>query len=654
MLKGLKSQYIDSSLRKKIILLISFFVTLTPTTLVAITALLYYKLGIESLFNEQINQSLNQTVTFAELYLQEHKENIKSEVLAIAKDFERNYPLMMEDPTLLQTFMDKQAEVRNLSEVIIFQRDRILAKNSFSFSSIFDKISEQDLVNAEEGGVVLLGETRDKVRAILKLGDIYHSYLLVGRYVDSSILDFLETSKGAAKRYESVLTDLGYTKLTLEAIFFLVFFLICIASVMLGKKLAGVIVRPLNELVNATIKLQQGDFSIKLSEKAGKDETAILTRAFNQMTEKLSAQRNELINLNEQIDQRRRFIEKVLSEISAGVITLNPKGKTLYTNAAAVRILGIEEVEKLDLREKLPEISELLVLASNEPSKIHQANIKTLIDGKFKHLYLQVSAQTNSNGKIENFVITFDDISELVAVQRMSAWGDVARRIAHEIKNPLTPITLAAERIQRKFGASITDNKETFDRYLDTITRHVGEIGRIVEEFVNFARIPVPHKRSIDIKSLVKDIVFAQSELYPNTSVKMSYKIKKKVIVHADAMQISQVMTNIIKNAAESIAQKQQAKDKKFKGVITIELTEKDSKQVLIKVIDNGLGIPSEMMEKIFEPYITSKSSGTGLGLSIVNKILEDHNSQMRFETSSDGAIFYFTLPIVQGEKDNV
>lgn len=652
MLRYLKVKYLNSSLRRKIIILIALFVTLVPTTLIATLAVGYYTVGIQALFNEKMSKSISQTVEVAERYLKEHKDNVRADILAIAKDVDKNYNVLMEDPSLFTPFLDKQAELRNLSEIVIFQRDRVIAKNSFSFSFAFERLPEAELNQADKGDVVILHTaSQDKVRAILKLNNFVQTYILVGTYVDQSILDYLESTQGSAKNYNAIISEVKSTQMKLKVIFIVAFVVLLFISFILGKKLAEFITRPLNDLAAATRKLRDGDFSIKLPEKQGKDETAVLTRAFNEMTERLSKQRSELIKVNKIIDERRRFIEKVLAEVSAGVITVDKKHSILVINQSAISLLHAKSSKKkMSISDIFPEIEHLISKAKESPSELTNENIKIARNDVTYHLFVRIGVLLGDDNEIETIVVTFDDITELVSAQRTSAWADVARRVAHEIKNPLTPINLAAERLKSKYMKEIKTDPSNFEKYVDTITRHVQDIGLIVEEFVEFARIPTPKLKKNDINKIISELMFSQKVTYKNIEYELKSDVGDKCYVLCDSVQMSQVLLNILKNASESIEMKKQD-DEKLHGLVSIGITHKNSDQIEIKITDNGVGIEKEVVEKIFEPYVTTKAKGTGLGLAIVKKIIEDHGGVINIKPLDNGAEVRFTLQIYGSNK---
>ncbi len=649
MLNFLKHRFERTTLRKKIIIVITVVASLVPTVLISTLAFTYYKLGIEALFNEKISTAISSTVYVAEAYLQEHKKNITSDVLSIASDIERNLPILMEDEHNFVLFLDKQAELRKLSEVYVFRKDELIAKNSFSLSMLFERVPDQDLKKAESGEVVMIDVTEEKVRALIKLHNFFgDTYLMVGKFVDPSIIEHLSNTKGSADQYQIMLHEIKATQTRLELMLILVSILTCAGSIMLGIRLSKVIILPINKLVEATELITKGDYSIKVAEKNGKDETTILIRAFNHMITTISDQREKVLNYNRIINERRRFIEAVLSEISAGVLTINSNGKITLYNSSAAKLLSIKRSEKLyDFTHFLPEISELIDSVKENPQTVLSNNIEIIRDSCKSYFFVRIGAQLNEEGVIDNLIVTFDDITELVAAQRSAAWADVARRIAHEIKNPLTPIQLSAERIKHKYFDQISSEKDNFSKYIETIIKHVSDIERIVEEFISFARIPAPVLKKNDICKIINDTLFEQRYVFK----KIKYSFDSDVpscYVYCDSSQISQVLLNILKNAGESIDARQKNSEDDYQGAINISLTYNKEGFVQIEINDNGQGIEPTMIDRIFEPYVTTKVKGTGLGLSIVKKIIEDHGGQIFIKRSPEGVSVLLTLELYQ------
>lgn len=642
MFKKLGRKFSNATLRLKIVIMMSLMVTVTPTILVSVLAFTYYHIGVESLFNEKISKVVTESVDIAEAYLKEHKENIKTDILAISKDIERNYFTLKEDPSLFTPFLDKQAELRNLSEIMVFQRDKVIAKNSFTLSLAFEKFPEEQLNSITDLEPVIINtKSDDKVRAIIKLNEFTQTYLLVGMFVDREIINHLKNSQGSASTYQLLLRDINKSRLKLEIAFFVVSGLLCTIAILIGMSLAKNITKPINRLVKATENVSKGDFSITLRERPGKDEISILTRAFNNMTSTLEVQRKQLVQFNNLIDERRRFIEAVLAEVTAGVIVISVEEEITLFNTSAGNLLKLNNIKGgTKVETVFSEIKEMISEVQQDPSNIVQQHCEIIRGNKKMHLFIRIGAQLNSSSEIESYIVTFDDISDLVSAQRLAAWGDVARRIAHEIKNPLTPIQLSAERLKSKFATQFTDKeKEKFEKYVDTIVRHVEGIGKIVEEFVQFSRIPAPKLSKTNLMKLVKDSVFLFKNAYKNIKFKINSE-QKSITAICDHTQITQVLTNLIKNSCESIISKGN------KGYINIDITQDDNKNIFLKITDNGLGFGKDVLDRAIEPYVTTKSEGTGLGLAIVKKIVEDHGGKLMIANAEEGAEITFSLKL--------
>jgi two-component system nitrogen regulation sensor histidine kinase NtrY len=635
----------DMTIKRKIVVLMFMLVTITPTILVGVLASVYYHLGIETLFNEKISKSLAETVKVAELYLREHRDSIKIDLMRIANDIDENHYQFVENPNLLEFF----TETRGLTEAMVFTNDGIVAKTRLSFSLIFEKLPEEAIVKANSGEVAILAnDSEHRVRGIIRLRKfIVPTYLLVGRYVDPNILNHLRNSQGSASQYESLLNEIKLTQLKLGLIFLIVSALLCISAIITGLTFARRLARPINKLLQATALIQEGDFSVRVPERETKDEIAVLSRAFNRMTEQIDKQRRELVDANIQIDNRRRFIETVLAEISSAILVIGLDGKVKLFNDSAARLFAINNNELIgkDYNLILPEIEGLLSTAQNADTKLAQDNI--IIDrfNKKMHLFVQIAKEINNKQQIESFVVTCDDISALISAQRAAAWADVARRVAHEIKNPLTPIRLSAERLLSKYTQQINEQQENFRKYINNIIRHTEDIGKIVEEFVNFARIPSPKFAKCDLVEIINEVVFSQRAVFREINYQISTS-HSQIQIWADRRQICQILLNLFKNAAEAIELNDDMLEEKSIHISAQVNLEKQ--KVVILIQDTGIGFSPELLGIATEPYVTNKLQGTGLGLAIVKKIIEDHGSDLKLANSKDhrGAIVEFNLPL--------
>jgi two-component system nitrogen regulation sensor histidine kinase NtrY len=416
--------------------------------------------------------------------------------------------------------------------------------------------------------------------------------------------------------------------------------------VWLGLVAANRLVRPISQLVGAAERVSEGDLSAQVNVEANAAELAILGRAFNRMTSQLHAQRQDLVNASHQIDMRRRFTEAVLAGVSAGVMGLDGEGRITIVNRAAARLLNAapDEVEGEHYMQAIPELAGLIRKAMQEPvgRAMGEATVKRA--DKVRLLSVQVSGEPGAGE--EGYIVTFDDITDLASAQRTAAWAEVARRIAHEIKNPLTPIQLSAERLKRKYAKEIETDPEVFQQCTDTIIRQVGDIGRMVDEFSSFARMPQPQMKREIAQELLQHAVFLQKVAHP--TIAFTTKVPETpVYVQCDGRLITQALTNVIKNATESIGARQTDGDAS-QGRISIAV-EPGEDRIAFRICDNGIGLPREQRHRLTEPYVTTRAKGTGLGLAIVRKILEDHGGEISLSDLGDGesgAEVKLTLPL--------
>ena len=622
-----------SNLQKRIVLMFSL-VTISPAIIVSIFSALFFNIGIQTWFNERVQRTVEESRAVAEAYLAEHKENIRADAIAMAGDLGQVADLVISNPAEFNKAVVTQSALRVLTEAVVIQRNRIVAQGRLSFSLAFETIPQDVLDRAASGEVVIMTTDDDKVRALIKIPSIVDGYLMVGRLIDSKVIGHMQSAQGAVGEYENLKNQLDRLQITFSVVFIALALLLLISSVWYGMVFASRLTRPIRYLVQASERVRGGDFSARIEDASSKDEFGTLSRSFNRMTEQLEAQRSELMYANRRLDERRRFTETVLSGVSAGVIALNrDKNLTLYNRSSSAIIERVNKtlVEGEHITHFLPDITELLHKAEAMPADVAEGTVTLGNNEKTITLHVRVTVEHLGN-EIEGFIVTFDDITQLVVAQRSAAWADVARRVAHEIKNPLTPIQLSAERIKRKYLKFITEDEENFIRYTDTITKHVADIGKMVDEFVSFAKMPATRFMDEDIVLLVRKAVFSAQIACPNYEFQLSLP-EKPVFLNCDERQITQVMTNLLKNAAEAI---DECGDRDEKGCIKVSVNQ-DEQHLYIVVEDNGIGFKTSEINKMLEPYVTTRSKGTGLGLSIVKKIVEDHKGLINIENGKIG-----------------
>ena len=631
MCNSLRAASTGSQLQKRILLLFSI-VTITPTIIVSIFAGLFFNLGIQAWFNERVGTAVNESLAVAEAYLSEHKENIRADALAMANDLAQVSQVALTDPMEFNRIVGAQAALRLLTEAIVFQGNRIIAEGRLSFALAFEHIPPEILERVNRGEVVIMTTKYDKVRALARIEGLQNGYLLVGRLVDHKVLAHMKNTQGAVNEYNMLREHLLALESTFEMVFLALILLLLLTSVWYGLLFAQRLTGPIAGLAAAAERVRGGDFSARVEGGQQMDEIGTLSRAFNRMTEQLQAQRGELILANRSLDERRRFSEAVLAGVSAGVIALDPsRNINLFSRSATAIFASIERsiTPEVKIGDLLPGVHSLLAQAEQMPGEVVQDTVSLTNNGKTLTLHVRVTIE-RLDAEIEGYIVTFDDISLLVAAQRNAAWADVARRVAHEIKNPLTPIQLSADRLKRKYLRFITEDQDTYVRYIDTIIRHVGDIGKMVEEFVSFARMPTPRFASEDICAIARKAVFSAQVANPGIDYEQDIPATE-ICLEADERQITQVLTNLLKNAAESIEARQPEK-----GRIQLQLTQATDR-IILTISDNGVGFPPQDIQKMFEPYVTTRSKGTGLGLSIVKKIMDDHKGLINIENIEGG-----------------
>ena len=608
---------------------------ITPTVLVLLFSVLFFVNGMQSWFGDRMLNLVETAKAVAEGYLAEHQENIRVDALRMARDLNRDGPLLESNSRLLHQAVNLQSQLRGLSEAIVFDgTGRVMARSGFTLALENEPIEKTHMEASRAGEIpIFQNETGDRVRALVRLDSFLDAYLFIGRIVDPTVLSYTQRTGEAVDEFQTLKNSSQEIIIFVTLMFLLVALLMMTAAVWLGLNLATDLSRPIGELIGAVEKVREGDLSARVRELPLDDEIGILSRAFNRMTDQLSDQRHELVQTNQQLDERRRFTETVLAGVSAGVIGLDRKGNINLPNLSAARLLGLETGDMVGqpLSNICPEIGALLGEARKRREKPIEAQVKITRDGEVRTLLVAMAAE-ELNGKIVGYVVTFDDVSALLEAQWKGAWADVARRIAHEIRNPLTPIQLAAERLKRKYLKEITSDKETFVICTDTIVRQVDDIGRMIEEFSNFARMPAPVLRLENLNELCRQVVFLQRNGHPDIDF-IAVMPEEPLYATCDGRQMGQVVTNLVQNAAESMERRD---GREGDPRVILRLRENDG-QAVIEVEDNGPGLPVEGRDKLLEPYVTTRKKGTGLGLAIVRKILEDHGGTLTLGDAEGG-----------------
>ena len=623
-------------------------VAVAPAILVAVFAVAFFHFGIQSWFNDPVRAALTGSLQVARGYLDEHRNNIRAVALEMANDLNRAGVYLLSAPGVFAQILGEQTTLRGLTEAVIFDpaSGQVMASAGL-FGDIGNKTAPAWATEQARSGDVVLINSPDgtRVQAVVQLDSHPSLMLMIGRPVDPQIVGYMERTERAVAEYKRLDASRSWLQIAFAWIFATVALLVLSAAVLMGLLIANQIARPIAGLITAAERVRGGDLSVRVPDPPTDDEIAGLARAFNRMTGQLSAQRAELMEAYRQIDERRRFTETVLSGVSAGVIGLDMKGRIELPNKAADELLGIDLLAATGqpLAEVAPEFAPLLAAAQAAPERARTAEVQIGPPNARRALIARIGAEL-TGGAVRGFVVTFDDITALQAAQRTAAWADVARRIAHEIKNPLTPIQLAAERLKRRFTREIASDPETFAQCADTIVRHVGDMRRMVDEFSAFARMPQPVIKVEDIGRIAREAVVLQKAAHPEIEWDIDIP-ERGPLAPCDRRMLRQAVSNLLLNAADAVAMRP---DAAAAGPGRIGLrVQSDAGSVRIVVADNGIGLPQADRARLTEPYVTHKPKGTGLGLAIAKKIMEDHGGQLGLDDRPDGpgAVATLSLP---------
>src|SRR6267143_3758107 len=537
-----------SRLQVRLVGLFSLIAVL-PTIIVAVFSYLFFSFGVEAWFSDKVRTAISESVAVADAYVREHQQAIRADALAMAKDLDRSASTLQLNPQYLGPVLAAQAAMRGLTEAAVLdRRGSMVARTGLVFALGFEDVSQDALRRAQQGEVVIMtDDLEERVRALVRLGEFSDLYLYVGRFIEPRVLAHRDETHLAAAQYERLEGQRSGFQITFAVIYILVAMLFLAAAISIGVHFAAQLADPISRLMGAAERVRAGDLAVRVPEGEKDDELVSLSRAFNRMTDQIQSQQRELIEANRQLDERRRFTETVLTGVSAGVIGLDRDGRINLPNRSASALLGVDLDLSIgeDLAEVAPEMARLLKLSARRPDRLAQAQVQIAGADSMRTLLVRIAAE-HDDGEIRGFVVTFDDITELVSAQRKAAWADVARRIAHEIKNPLTPIQLSAERLKRKYLKEIKSDPETFRICTDTIVRHVEDIGRLVDEFSAFARMPAPILKPEDLTAIVERAVFLQRTAHPEMTVETSFSTRP-IPLRCDARLVGQALINIVR-----------------------------------------------------------------------------------------------------------
>jgi two-component system nitrogen regulation sensor histidine kinase NtrY len=608
-----------------------------PTVLVVVFASLLFQYGVQFWFSDRVRTILDGSNEVAQAYVEDNRQRIADDILVMAADVASYARDFGEGTPLYRRGLDYQVEGRILTEAAVVRRTAagliLVSVSKVQPFEVADHLSDIDLDKARVSPVTLIGAGEDRVEAAVAVPGAADTFLYVSRKVDPAVLARASQAAGALGEYKSLIERSRVMQLRFNLVLMAVSLLTLIVAIWFALWLANRLVAPIARLADAAERVGAGDLDARVPVRGDADEIGVLERAFNRMTSQLKSQQTALLSANGELDSRRRFTEAVLAGVSAGVMSISADGLVRVANASAAGLLGLPHrmLRGQLLNDVAPELADLLDQARQTGDAAGQVSI--VREQGTQTLAVRIGAADDAEGldqgsRGSGFVLTFDDISAQLADQRRAAWADVARRIAHEIKNPLTPIQLAAERLQRKFGRQIEEDSDTFTTLTGTIVRQVGDLRRMVDEFSEFARLPKPVFAEESLDRLLRQALVLQEVAFPAIRFTLTPDTGSTLV--CDRQQLSRAITNLIKNAAESVSARMEV-DADVKGLISISL-EEGPDLISLTITDNGLGFPADDRARLLEPYVTTRARGTGLGLAITAKIIEDHGGQLRLE----------------------
>jgi two-component system, NtrC family, nitrogen regulation sensor histidine kinase NtrY len=606
-----------------------------PTVLVAVVASTTLDRGLDRFFSTRTRAMIEQSLIVADAYVSEHAQAIRGEIMAMGFDLGRAKPMFDSDRERFQKFFTAQATARGLSAALIIRADgSTVDRADVTMDKAIVLPSAQLLgqISETEPQVALIPEG-DHVAAAIKLHGYDDMYLYVARLLDPRVVQQLKATQESVGEYANLEARRLGIQIAFALMFAVIALIVLLSSAWIGLDFANRLVAPIRRLIGAANVVSTGNLQVRVPIRRSEGDLAQLGETFNKMTQELRTQHDDIVRARDVIDSRRRFTEAVLAGASAGVIGVDAEGRISILNRSAERLTGRPESKALGhkLAEVAPELADIFEMARHGNQRLVQRQVTVSRDGQERNFSVRVTSEQAAESE-HGYVITIDDVTELVLAQRSSAWADIARRIAHEIKNPLTPIQLSAERLRRKYSKLVAADDAVFEQCTATIVRQVDDIKRMVDEFSRFARMPKPVIAAEDVADTVRQVVFLMRVGHPDIDFEVELAAEN-MPARFDRRLISQALTNIIKNATEAIGALPPAT--LGKGHIAVS-ARRDGKDVVIDVIDNGIGLPKENRARLLEPYVTTRDKGTGLGLAIVGRILEDHGGHIELRDAAE------------------
>jgi two-component system nitrogen regulation sensor histidine kinase NtrY len=629
-----------------------------PAILVAIVATIALNQGLDQWFSERTRSMVESSRLVARSYMLEHAQVLRDDIIWVATELEQSHATYVDDRARFERILTALAVTRSLPfTALIDSHGNMLQRAQINVAGGYPRLPEGITQGVVEGipTAIAPGST-NLVGSVIKLRGYDDMYLFVARPVDAEVLQYMRLTDDNITEYRQYASNRLVFQITFTIMYVGLVVVLLLAALWIGIALANRFVDPIRNLMVASRRVSGGDLDVRVPVQEGRGDLRDLSNGFNRMTQQLKSQREELLMANEVNEKRRQFTEAVVEGVSAGIIGLDPFGAVTLVNARACEMLGKTEIDMMGERmeEILPEIAPTIEKARSARRGQVRDQIQ-LGNETDRRIYQIQLTREGSITESKGYVLTFDDITELESAQRTSAWADVARRIAHEIKNPLTPIQLSAERLRRRYGSKLEDDREVFDKCINTIVRQVGDIGRMVDEFSAFARMPEAAPELADLSDTIRQAVFLESVRLPEVAIATELP-DEAIYAWFDTRLVSQTLTNLIKNAVEAFEGVDMSSG--WQPAIKVE-AHYEGNHARVSVSDNGKGWPKENRQRLLEPYMTTREKGTGLGLAIVARIIEQHGGIVelvdaeRDEQGRVGACVTFTLPLRAQQKTN-
>jgi two-component system nitrogen regulation sensor histidine kinase NtrY len=628
-----------SRLHIRIVALFSV-IAAVPAILMAVVASITVDRGFDRLFSRQTQSLVENAAIVAQAYLEERLRNARTDTIATANELARAKPLYEQNRDQFKRFITAQADSRELPMVTMLDKnlnviEQAEVRLNQAVVNSFSKPPREALANVDETDPqFIVFPDSNYVAAIIKLRTFSDTYLYVAHLLEPRVAAQVRASRLSAAQFAELQERRPGMQLAFAAMYTVIALSVLFSAVWLGLTFANYLAAPIRRLIGAAQLVSTGNLQIQVPTRRSEGDIAQLGETFNKMTHDLRTQRDDIVRARDLIDSRRRFTEAVLAGASAGVIGVDAQGRISILNRSAEQLIGHTETEVLGhpFGEVMPELVDLFTIARTGSQRLIQGQVTINRAGRDRNLNVRVTRELSGEADQSHHVITLDDITELVTAQRTSAWADVARRIAHEIKNPLTPIQLSAERLRRRYGPLIKDESGVFQQCTDTIVRQVDDIKRMVDEFSQFARMPKPVIGAEDVADVVRQAVFLQRVGNADIDIDVEFA-EDPMPARFDRRLISQAVTNIIKNATEAIAAVPAGQIEKGRILVAAS---RDGGDIHVDVIDNGIGLPKENRSRLLEPYVTTREKGTGLGLAIVGRILEEHGGKIELRDAAE------------------